>query len=72
MANMTIGIIAAIFVAVIGLYSIVFSRSAATWALGLDNNIARPGLHEKVYRAGFAVVGASFIAFGLLTVLLVA
>ncbi|MDD5270968.1 MAG: hypothetical protein PHE80_07270 [Candidatus Omnitrophica bacterium] len=69
---MTIGIIAAVFVAVVGLYSVVFSRSAAIWVLGLDNNIARPDLHEKVYRAGFAVVGFSFIAFGLLTVLLVA
>ncbi|HRZ67174.1 MAG TPA: hypothetical protein P5521_03480 [Candidatus Omnitrophota bacterium] len=72
MASMSIGIIAAVFVAVVGLYSVVFSRSAATWVLGLDNNIARPDLHEKVYRAGFAVVGFSFIAFGLLTVLLVA
>ncbi len=72
MVNLSLSIIMAVSVVVIGLYSVVFSRSAATWALGLDNNIARPDLHEKVYRAGFAVVGFSFIAFGLLTVLLVA
>ncbi len=72
MISMTLSIIAAVFVAMIGLYSIVFRHSAANWALSLDNNIARPDLHERVYRAGFAVVGASFIAFGLLTVLLIA
>lgn len=72
MVNLIVSIIMAVSVVIIGLYSVVFSRSAAAWALGLDNNIARPDLHEKVYRAGFAVVGFSFIAFGLLTVLLVA
>jgi len=72
MVSVTLSIIAAVLVAMIGLYSVVFRHSAANWVLSLDNNIARPDLHEKVYKAGFAVVGFSFMAFGLLTVLLVA
>jgi hypothetical protein len=67
-----LSVVMAVIVVVIGLYSFVFSRSAASWVLSRDSNPVRPDFHEKVYTAGFTVVGASFIMFGILTVLLIA
>lgn len=72
MISMGLSIAMAVAVVIVGLYSLVFSHSAASWALSLDGRMKRPDLHEKVYRAGFTVVGASFIMFGILTVLLIA
>lgn len=72
MINMALSLTMAAAVVITGFYSMAFSRSAANWALSLDRDLERPDFHEKVYRAGFTVVGASFITFGILTVLLVA
>jgi hypothetical protein len=72
MVDLMISMMMAVTVVIVGLYSVVFGRSAANWVLKLDNNLVRTDLHEKVYRTGFTVVGALFIAFGILTVLLIA
>jgi hypothetical protein len=71
MINLALSLIMAIAVVIMGFYSMAFSRSAANWILSLDRGLARTDIHEKVYRAGFTAVGASFIMFGILTVFLV-
>ena len=71
MINLALSLIMAIAVVIMGFYSMAFSRSSANWILSLDRGLARTDIHEKVYRAGFTAVGASFIMFGILTVFLV-
>jgi hypothetical protein len=71
MVNLALSLMMAVAVVIMGLYSIAFSHSAANWVLSIDRELARTDLHQKVYRAGFTAVGASFIMFGILTVFLV-
>ena len=62
----------AILVIILGLYAVTFRNTAAAWAIGIDGKVARTNISEKVYTAGFTVVGAFFVTFGVLIVLLIA
>ena len=62
----------AILTIIMGLCGVAFRDSAAAWAVDVDGKLSRTNISEKVYRTGFAVLGVLFVAFGALTVLLIA
>ncbi|MFA5093988.1 MAG: hypothetical protein WC512_01935 [Candidatus Omnitrophota bacterium] len=72
MSNAILSLVMALAVVIIGLYSVAFRNSAASWAAGLYKGNASSSINEKVYTTCFGVVGVSLMAFGMLTVLLVA
>jgi hypothetical protein len=72
MSNAILSLVMALAVVVIGLYSVAFRHSVASWAAGLYKGSVGSGINEKVYRTCFGVVGVSLMVFGMLTMLLVA
>ncbi len=71
MSNVTLSLVMALAVVIIGIYSVTFRHSAASWAAGLYKANAGLDANEKVYTTCFGVVGVSLMTFGILTALLV-
>jgi len=59
-------------VILMGLYAVIFKNDTAVWMAGIGEQVDSSGLNEKLYRAGFAVLGFFLIAYGALMILLIA